>query len=76
MLDHEGPYQEDIQINFFVREGTIWKELPPLTVNPGNTSKVEKAVIEYFWRGFRAFNTKLGLWREITSACPRQNDPK
>lgn len=61
LLDEEDPCQENVQIDFFVREGTTWKMLPPLTVGPGGAQKVEDAVKNYFWSGFRAFNTRLEL---------------
>lgn len=61
LLDQEGPCQEDVQIDFFVREGTTWKMLTPLIVSLGDAPKVESAVKNYFWSGFRAFNTKLEL---------------
>jgi hypothetical protein len=60
-LDQGVPCQDEVQIDFFVREGTTWKMLPPLTVSPGDAPKVESAVKNYFWSGYRAFNTKLEL---------------
>jgi len=50
---------EKVQINFIIKEGVVWRELPPLTVRSGDTSEFEYSIEEYMRKNIQPFNTRL-----------------
>ncbi|KAL5354471.1 hypothetical protein ACLOAV_000560 [Pseudogymnoascus australis] len=50
---------EKVQINLIIKEGVIWRDLPPLTVQSGDTSEFEYSIEEYMRKNIQPFNTRL-----------------
>ncbi|KAL5353544.1 hypothetical protein ACLOAV_001581 [Pseudogymnoascus australis] len=50
---------EKVQINFIIKEGVVWRDLPPVTVQSGDTSEVEYLIEEYMRKNIQPFNTRL-----------------
>ncbi|KAL5345257.1 hypothetical protein ACLOAV_009627 [Pseudogymnoascus australis] len=50
---------EKVQISFIIKEGVVWRDLPPLTVQSGDTSEVEYFIEEYMRKNIQPFNTRL-----------------
>jgi hypothetical protein len=65
-LEEERLYEQrlehrEVVIKFIIYERGSWRDLPPIGVNPGDPTEVERIAKKYMRKDIRTFNTQLQM---------------